>query len=428
MITRIKQFISLCGDLILLYGALFLTILFRYGSIQHLDAHILPFSFIFILWIILLYAFGFYEVKNMKNTIEFVVLFAIALFIGMIGAIVIFYLIPYFHISPKTNLVIFSAVFFFIGLSWRMLLNRLTKHHTYKLLLVGNSEHIQEILSFTKKNSHIGYDPIYTSSTDKEKLFELCEKYSPSYIVYDSDLFPPHSALSTLSRIITTTQATSYQTKEFYELLFKKISLSHAPQISSHSSFYATVRPLIEKLFALILFVILLPLNIIIYLLIILSSRGGGMYSQERVGKYEKTFRIYKFRTMVQDAEKQGPQYAQAHDPRITRVGKFLRFTHLDEFPQLINVLKGDISFVGPRPERPHFVTELKKEIPFYSLRHSVSPGITGWAQVQYRYGSNIEETKEKLRFDLYYIKHQSFFLDLIILTKTLKMFFFKNT
>ena len=391
---------------------------------MHVQAHLIPFSSIFVMWIILLYAFGLYEAKNLRNTIEFGVLFVIAIMIGMIGAIVLFYLIPYFHISPKTNLVIFSGIVIILGLLWRFIFNISTKGYTQKLLVIGSSARIQEILSFITTNTHIGYIPVHIPSPNEETIKEAFATH-PDYIVYDPELFEHEKPFSLLSQKLVTSQSSSYHTNEFYELLLKKIPLLQTSFTSRHTSFYTSIRPLLEKIAALILFIILLPLLILIYLLVALTSRGGGIYSQERIGKYEKPFAIYKFRTMVHDAEKQGPQFATQKDPRITPIGRFLRFTHLDELPQLINVVKGDISFVGPRPERPHFVDELQKQIPLYSIRHSVQPGITGWAQVQYRYGANKEDAEEKLRFDLYYVKHQSFFLDLIILTKTIKMLFF---
>jgi sugar transferase (PEP-CTERM system associated) len=154
-----------------------------------------------------------------------------------------------------------------------------------------------------------------------------------------------------------------------------------------------------------------------------LDSTGPALYSQERVGENGRFFRIYKFRSMRVDAEQHGaPIWAKDKDPRVTRVGRFIRLTRLDELPQLWNVLNGDMSFVGPRPERPFFVEQLAGAIPFYMQRHAVKPGITGWAQVKYRYGSSIEDAMEKLRYDLYYIKHLSIVFDLTIVIDTVKV------
>jgi sugar transferase (PEP-CTERM system associated) len=192
--------------------------------------------------------------------------------------------------------------------------------------------------------------------------------------------------------------------------------------------YYASRLSLIYKRFASVVIsivglVLSLPLLPFIILAIKLSSPGRVLYSQSRVGRDGVTFRCYKFRTMQSDAEADtGPIWAADDDPRITRVGKFLRMTRMDEIPQLLNVLRGDMSLVGPRPERPEFVAALKEKIPYYHLRHSIRPGITGWAQILYRYGSSVEDAKEKLRYDLYYIKNTSMGLDLLIMMNTIKI------
>ena len=166
-----------------------------------------------------------------------------------------------------------------------------------------------------------------------------------------------------------------------------------------------------------------LPLLPFVILAIKLSSPGPVLYWQNRVGRDDKVFRCYKFRTMRSDAEADtGPTWAEDDDPRVTPVGRFLRKTRIDEIPQLLNVLKGDMSLVGPRPERPEFVAGLNEKIPYYHLRHSVRPGITGWAQILYKYGSSVEDAKEKLRYDLYYIKNSSVGLDLLIVLNTIKI------
>jgi sugar transferase (PEP-CTERM system associated) len=164
-----------------------------------------------------------------------------------------------------------------------------------------------------------------------------------------------------------------------------------------------------------------LPLLPIIVLLVRLSSPGPIFFRQRRVGLRDKPFMILKFRTMVQDAEAAGARWAVKGDPRVTRVGRFMRKTRLDEVPQLWNVLKGDMNFVGPRPERPEFVPLLARELPYYHLRHMIRPGLTGWAQVSYGYGGSMEETRHKLEYDLYYLKHMSLGLDLLIMFQTIK-------
>lgn len=168
--------------------------------------------------------------------------------------------------------------------------------------------------------------------------------------------------------------------------------------------------------------VVLVPLFIIIAGLIRLDSPGPVFYRQVRVGLRGRPYMIWKFRSMRQDAEKSGPRWAQANDPRISRVGWWLRKTRIDEFPQLVNVLRGEMSLVGPRPERPVFVQELRTSIPYYDIRHTVRPGVTGWAQVKFRYGASQEDSHTKLQYDLYYVKNLSLLLDLRILVQTIRV------
>ena len=167
----------------------------------------------------------------------------------------------------------------------------------------------------------------------------------------------------------------------------------------------------------------LVPVTIIAALLVKLESPGPILYRQARIGLNGKPFMVLKFRSMRQDAERVGsPQWARVKDPRVTRIGAFLRKTRVDELPQLINVLRGDMSFVGPRPERPYFVEQLTEAIPFYRERHCVKPGITGWAQINYPYGASLEDARQKLSYDLYYVKNRSPFLDFVIILSTIRV------
>jgi sugar transferase (PEP-CTERM system associated) len=168
------------------------------------------------------------------------------------------------------------------------------------------------------------------------------------------------------------------------------------------------------------------PVALLTAVLIKLDSPGPVLYSQERVGKNGRPFRVYKFRSMRTDAEKDGPVWARKNgDARVTRVGRVIRKIRVDEIPQFWNILRGDMNFVGPRPERPHFVRQLAEEIPFYEQRHLIPPGLTGWAQIKYPYGASIEDARQKLQYDLYYIKNQSLVLDAVILFETVKTILF---
>lgn len=190
--------------------------------------------------------------------------------------------------------------------------------------------------------------------------------------------------------------------------------------LDGHRAGRATLKRVFDFIFAGLALIVTLPLWPIIFLAVKFSDGGSVFYSQERVGRHNRIFTLIKFRTMRADAEADGHAWAVPDDPRITRLGRFLRRSHLDELPQLWSIFLGDMSIVGPRPERPEFVEELIEEIPFYDERHLVKPGLTGWAQINYRYGCSVEDARRKLFLDLYYIKHMSVELDLVILFKTL--------
>lgn len=183
------------------------------------------------------------------------------------------------------------------------------------------------------------------------------------------------------------------------------------------------LKRLLDLLFVLMVFLISLPLSLLAMVLIFLEDRGPIFYSQLRVGRNEQVFRIFKFRSMVVQAESEGVAvWAVSRDPRVTRVGKWLRKTRIDELPQLWNVMVGDMSFVGPRPERPEFVAQLESQIPYYRFRHTVAPGLTGWAQISFPYGASIEDAREKLQYELFYIRNHSLWFDLRILLKTARI------
>lgn len=217
---------------------------------------------------------------------------------------------------------------------------------------------------------------------------------------------------------------------EFYERLAGKIPIRNLPpsyfvfndgfRISLPSRIVSRILDVLVSAASLVLF---FPLFLAVAAAIRLDSRGSVFYFQRRVGKNGRTFDLIKFRTMVEDAEREtGAVWARDNDPRTTRVGKYMRRFRIDEFPQFLNVLLGDMSVVGPRPERPEFVGILEKELPYYSLRHSLKPGVTGWAQVKFSYSGTIEESKEKLEYDLFYLKNKSAAFDLYIIFKTIKI------
>jgi sugar transferase (PEP-CTERM system associated) len=217
----------------------------------------------------------------------------------------------------------------------------------------------------------------------------------------------------------------TYIEREYRQVLLESINASWMVLGDGFSQ--GLLRSLVKRLFDLIastaLLVLTLPVLLITALCIFLESGSPVFYRQQRVGQGGRVFTIYKLRSMKNDAEGDGtPCWATANDERTTRVGRLIRKLRIDELPQIINVFKGEMSFIGPRPERPFFVDQLEKQIPYYSLRHSVKPGITGWSQVRYPYGASIDDSIEKLQYDLYYVKNHCLFLDLIILIDTVEV------
>ena len=187
--------------------------------------------------------------------------------------------------------------------------------------------------------------------------------------------------------------------------------------------FYRAVKRFLDVTASFLGLVLLSPLLLAVSILIKIDSRGPVIFRQKRIGRNGKVFEIYKFRSMCVGAEKTGSGvYSGKGDARVTRIGKILRATSIDELPQLLNILKGEMSFVGPRPERPSFVEELEQKMPFYAERHMVKPGLTGWAQINYPYGASVEDARVKLEYDLYYAKNYSPFLDLLILLQTVRV------
>ena len=221
----------------------------------------------------------------------------------------------------------------------------------------------------------------------------------------------------------------------FYETLTGKLSVEQInpgwliySEGFRHSHLKRFLKRTLDLVISALMIFFLFPLIVFLAVIIKINDRGPTLFSQERVGEKRKPYRIYKFRSMIDDAEKvSGPKWAEDGDPRITHVGRFIRKWRLDEIPQLWNVLKGDMSFVGPRPEREFFVEKLEKRIPYYGKRFTVKPGLTGWAQVSYGYGSSVEDAIAKLNYELFYIKNMSILMDLVIILRTVKTVMFSK-
>jgi len=307
-----------------------------------------------------------------------------------------------------------------------------------RVYVVGTGDRAQRVVQGLRQNPDIGVE--IASWTGKMEgavnresvaahLMEVVNKQNVQrVIVAMSDrrgVIPMEELLDLRMRGIKVEEATTWLEKISGKIEVENLDPSWLVYGGGfrRTSTFILMRRAVSKVISLIGLILALPLTPFIILAIRLDSDGPVFYTQDRVGKAGDVFKVVKFRTMRQDAEAEsGPKWAGDNDPRITRVGKFLRSSRLDEIPQLWCVLKGDIAFVGPRPERPEFVEMLSKKIPYYKkVRHMVRPGITGWAQIKYKYGSTIEDAREKLQYDLFYIKNASIGLDLLIMFQTIK-------
>jgi sugar transferase (PEP-CTERM system associated) len=262
-----------------------------------------------------------------------------------------------------------------------------------------------------------------------DQLCQIVERERPVVLVValddKRDGFPLNDLLNCKMKGVTIEDHTTFLKKLTGKLMVESLSPSHLIFSDGFrkSKFTLIVKRTVETALSLTALIVLSPLFLLVAILIKADSPGPIFFRQERVGENGRLLTIYKFRSMRNDAEKNtGPVWAKQEDDRVTRVGKYMRKLRIDELPQLWNALKGDISLVGPRPERPQFVKELEQKIPYYALRHSVRPGITGWAQVSFPYGASVEDAAEKLRYDLFYIENLSVLFDFMILLKTIKI------
>ena len=307
----------------------------------------------------------------------------------------------------------------------------------------GNKQNLFEIagyLSFGRKDESCDVYPILSENlrTDRYALADFASSNDIDEIVVTlrdrrrpqgklGDGLPIWEMMDCKLRGIQITEFANFWERELGKVDLKTIRPSWI--IFSDGFRVSVPKRVVKRIFDVVvsgLFVLtMLPIMLLTIIAIKLDSRGPIFYSQERVGRDGKVFSVMKFRSMRTDAEKAGAQWAQKNDNRVTRVGKFIRKTRIDEIPQILNVLKGEMSFVGPRPERPVFVEELEEKVPFYRERHRIKPGITGWAQINYPYGATLEDAHEKHAFDLYYLKNIGFFLDIVILIQTVRVVLF---
>jgi exopolysaccharide biosynthesis polyprenyl glycosylphosphotransferase len=435
-----KSLITLLGDIAILYVSLALTLFIRYGSDYFLISfrnHLKPFSLIFIIWLIVFYLANLYKNESLRIDLTMARSFVLTVSINVVVSIILFYLfVPFFKLTPKTNLGIFAVVFGLLALGWRFILAKIfiSGGLRNRLLIIGDSSIINETVRYLKNNSQLGYDII---SQIKEHAGSKSEQEMKQAIASDKIsgvVIQPHFKKDPeIAKFIY--QLLPYEIAvvdfiTFYETIFQKLPLEELEEswfiekITTRRRLYDAAKRFLDVALSFVLIIILLPLTLLIAALIKITSAGPILYAQERIGKGHRPFILYKFRTMK--ANHQGPLWTTEGDKRLTFVGKILRYAHLDEIPQLLNILKGDVSFIGPRPERKELV-ELYSRLPYYEIRHIIKPGLTGWAQVNYKASASVEEAEEKLRYDIYYIKNRSLILDLLILIKTVRYFFVKH-
>jgi exopolysaccharide biosynthesis polyprenyl glycosylphosphotransferase len=348
--------------------------------------------------------------------------------------------------SNRLQILIFFVSIFSTLLAWRIFYVKFLASHRFvkNAILICDKEQLQELVNGLK-SADPHYKIIGFVNSDGDDSIKIKLNTIKSIKVNDlEDYVRSHS----ISEIVIASQKTEGITVNLYNQLIHLLengfiireytqvyeAITHRIPVqyvsrdfyryfpfsrSNQNHLYLLASRLIEIIFSIIGLVFGLVFLPIILIGNLIGNRGSLFYTQERVGKNGQVFKIYKYRTMVKNAEVNGAVFTTQNDSRITPFGKFMRKTRLDEFPQFINILKGDMSIIGPRPERPIFVKEIAELMPFYETRHVVKPGLTGWAQVNYAYGDSIEDSLVKLQYDLYYIKHRSIFLDINIIIKT---------
>lgn len=434
--SKREMLVLFLGDVVLFVLALWATLILRNlvgDTPQLFSVHIVPFSILFAVWVLVFYISSLYEphVVILKSRIPGIILNVQALNSAI--AVLFFYLIPSFGITPKTVLFIDLIIsFFFISL-WRIFgVHVLGLRQKEKAALFGSGQEMHALYRVVNENPL--YPLQFVTSVDLEKLDgidferEVLDRIlseGVSVIVVDSRSEHIAPILPRFYNLIFS-HVRFVDQYRVYEDIFDKIPLSligyswFLENVSSRAHFgFDLFKRAMDILLSLVLLLPSLLLYPFVFLAVKLDDGGTIFYVPERVGEGNKLMHIYKFRTMTTMDE--GKRLGENQD-RITRVGNFLRKTRIDELPQLWNVIRGDLSLIGPRPEFPALVAQYHEAIPYYNMRHLVKPGLSGWAQVHHeKPPQTIDETKEKLAYDLYYLKNRSLALDIKIALKTVK-------
>ncbi len=445
MNNKAKKLILLLGDIGVLYFSLYLTLLLRYWAKpdeQLWQSHFWPFTVIFIVWLLIFYISNLYDLNLAVNNIKFFQLTGRSLIIAGLLSAAFFYLNPQITIAPKRNLIIYIAVFAALFYLWRQFYNWSLKAYLPKntIAIIGLNEQTRELINELRQKPQLGYKIAFIID-DKAgrsgnfggvplingvgELDKLINDKKVNLIVFTSD---PHQSRELRASLFKCLHLKINYTglPDFYEQITGKIPIQAITQmwfLENLSEGNKTLFDLIKRIYDIIMAVAILIITILFWpligLIIKLESKGPVFFKQIRSSKNNRPFTMIKFRTMAMTDNNFAPTAEK--DKRVTKFGAFLRKTRIDEIPQVINILKGEMSFVGPRPERPEFIKELETIIPFYQERMLVKPGLTGWDQISGEYHSpSREDTLKKLQYDLFYIKNRSIYLDLSIILKTI--------
>lgn len=422
------------GDFVSFAISFLILILMRFNNANYLYAihtHTLPFIILYLFWVLIFYVFGLYDLVTIKPTIPYLKRWILALISSFFIGLLLFYLVPIFGISPKINLFIQVFLFGLFSFLFRRIIYTLfSKAITRPTILIGESSYIKELKNTINKNPQIGLHIIDNlKNIDELKLINS----KNVIVILDKDTNITNEKILNLYKqgveIIDTARA--YE-KYLFKIPVQYIDTSFIIDNIDirKNTLYTPIVFVTDKIFALSVLIISSPILIIAIIARLIEDGKPIFIKQKRVGLNDKIFNLYKMRSMIVlspdgSAETNGAKWATgADDPRITPVGNIIRKLHIDEIPQMINILKGDLTLVGPRPERPEFVTQLEDTIPHYKLRHIIRPGFTGWAQIKYRYARTIEDSKEKFEYDLYYIKNRNIFINIGVIIRTIQIIF----
>ena len=410
------KFIFILLDIFLFFLALNLTLFFRFGFnfSLYFQEHFLPFFFLLFFYLLFLLAFNLYDfyLLNLKIIFQRILSFA---FSALIFSVIYFYFgQTIFRISPKTNLFIFISIFIFLLFFSRFLILKFFQKRKIEIYFLGDEKLKEKVEKDLQNHPLFSFQGFFDYKPAANKILVVAHHYY---------LKPEEFQLIFNSEMIV------FDFIDFYERFLGRIPLEAIDSdwlLRQTTFFQSKIYFYFKRTFDIFLSVFLLiflflPLFLPISLLIYISDRGPIFFKNLRVGYKKKIFSLIKFRTMREINKNKTSWAVGEEEKRIFFFGKILRKTHLDELPQIFNVFKGELTLVGPRPEQPEIFYQLEKEIPFYELRIFVLPGITGWAQVNYKYPENVEETKIKLEYDLYYLKNRSLFLDFLIIIKTIQ-------